>query len=107
MLNYLSPIGSAVAFSLVFTAPALAAQATTADLSGKKFCWDNELISTYFPGENTTAHMQETALGAPPLSGLRYMLNIGADFSTPIRNQTEHSIAALSMQAANIANRPS
>ena len=50
MLNYLSPIGSAVAISLVFTAPALAAQATAADLSGKKICWDNGLVSTYFPG---------------------------------------------------------
>jgi len=50
MLNYLSPIGSAVAISLVFAAPALATEATTADLSGKKICWDNGLVSTYFPG---------------------------------------------------------
>ena len=50
MLSYLSPIGSAVAIFLVFTPPASAAQATTADLSGKKICWENGLVSTYFPG---------------------------------------------------------
>jgi hypothetical protein len=41
---------AATAISLFLAAPAFASQATTADLLGKKICWDNGLISTYSPG---------------------------------------------------------
>jgi hypothetical protein len=57
MLRCLSSIGSAVAISLVFTASAFPAPVTTADLSGKKICWDYGLISTFFPGGKYYANM--------------------------------------------------
>jgi hypothetical protein len=57
MPRRLSSIGSAIAISVALTVSALAASVTTADLSGKKICWDYELISTFFPGGKYYANM--------------------------------------------------
>jgi hypothetical protein len=49
MLHRLSAIGSAIAISMVFTASAFPTPVTTADLSGKKICWDDGLVGTFSP----------------------------------------------------------
>jgi hypothetical protein len=50
MLHRLSAIGSAIAISTVFAASAFSTPVTTADLSGKKICWDDGLVGTFSPG---------------------------------------------------------
>ena len=57
MPRRVSSIGSAIAISVALTVSALAASVTTADLSGKKICWDYGLISTFFPGGKYYANM--------------------------------------------------
>jgi hypothetical protein len=50
MQKYLSPFAVASLLSLAFFSHALAAPVTSADLSGKKICWDNGSASNYGPG---------------------------------------------------------
>jgi hypothetical protein len=57
MPRRMSSFGSAIAIFLALTASALAAPVTTADLAGKKICWDYGLISTFFPGGKYYANM--------------------------------------------------
>ena len=42
------PLGIGIAFVSVLLSPATAEMATTADLSGRKICWDNGNISSFF-----------------------------------------------------------
>ena len=50
MHRYLWSLGAAFALSLAFCSGAPAAPASSADLSGKKICWDNGSASNYGPG---------------------------------------------------------
>jgi hypothetical protein len=56
MLRCLSFVGSAAAMPLII-ASAFSAPVTSADLSGKKICWDYGLVSTFFPGGKYYANM--------------------------------------------------
>lgn len=54
MGKHLSLLGAASMLSLAFISPALAAPVTSADLEGKKICWENSLgknVATYGPGD--------------------------------------------------------
>ena len=49
--------GCAVVLPLFAAAPVLAAPVTAAELTGKKICWDNGLISTFLPGGKYFSNM--------------------------------------------------
>jgi hypothetical protein len=60
MRFHLTTIASTVAIFVIVTAEALAAPATTADLSGKKICWDNGNVGTYSAGGKYSSTMVGT-----------------------------------------------
>jgi hypothetical protein len=57
MQRHLSRFGVAAVFSLALFSAAYAAGVTTADLSGKKVCWDNGSISRYGAGGKYSNNM--------------------------------------------------
>jgi hypothetical protein len=57
MQRYLSPLGAAWVVALAFCSAALAAPATSADLSGKKICWNNGSVSSYGHGGKYSNNM--------------------------------------------------
>jgi len=60
MANCFKSIGAAVAIDLLFTAASFAVPATTADLSGKKICWDNGNVGSYLAGGKYSSTMAGT-----------------------------------------------
>jgi hypothetical protein len=50
-------IGAASAFGLILVSAAAAAPATSADLAGKKICWDNGSASSYGAGGHYSNNM--------------------------------------------------
>jgi hypothetical protein len=57
MQKYLVALGAAFVLSFAFLSVALAAPVSSADLSGKKICWDNGSVSSYGPGGKYSNNM--------------------------------------------------
>jgi hypothetical protein len=57
MQKYLSPLGVAFVLSVALYSAALAAPVTSADLSGKKICWNNGSVSSYGRGGKYSNNM--------------------------------------------------
>jgi hypothetical protein len=50
MKRVLSQVAVGLSFSFLLLSAAIARPVTSADLSGKKICWNDGNIDTYFPG---------------------------------------------------------
>jgi hypothetical protein len=50
MRTQLSVVGVSLGFSFLLLSPAIARPVTSADLSGKKICWNNGDVETYYAG---------------------------------------------------------
>ncbi len=57
MQKYLSPLAVASVLSVALYSGALAAPVTSADLSGKKICWNNGSVSSYGRGGKYSNNM--------------------------------------------------
>ncbi|MGO9703076.1 MAG: hypothetical protein ACLPX7_27900 [Xanthobacteraceae bacterium] len=57
MQKYLSPLSVASVLSVALYSAALAAPVTSADLSGKKICWNNGSVSSYGSGGKYSNNM--------------------------------------------------
>jgi predicted secreted protein len=71
MQKYLSPLGAASVLFLAFFSSAWAATVTSADLSGKKICWDNGSVSTYNHGGKYSNNLSGEGTWSVTASGLQ------------------------------------
>jgi hypothetical protein len=71
MRGYLLPLSTACVLSLAFLSSAWATPVTSADLSGKKICWDNGSASSYGRGGKYSNNLSGEGTWAVTAAGVQ------------------------------------